>query len=74
MITNVRLGDADLEQVGRLVHSSMSRAIQPLHTGADGDVLFTVTTDEVDLPGISATGLGTLAAEVAWDAVLASLR
>ncbi|WP_291053408.1 P1 family peptidase [Herbiconiux sp.] len=84
LVTNVRLADKELEHFGRQVHSSMARAIQPFHTTHDGDTLFTVTTDEVELPAagarpfgvdsINSVGLGTIAAEVAWDAVLASSR
>ncbi|QWF83916.1 P1 family peptidase [Amycolatopsis sp. CA-230715] len=74
LVTNVRLPEVSLNQLGTQVHSSMHRAIQPFHTEIDGDILFTVTTDEVDLEGVSATGLGALASEVAWDAVLSAVE
>jgi 6-aminohexanoate-oligomer endohydrolase len=74
LVTNARLSDTELRQVGRQVHSSMHRAIQPFHTEADGDVLFALTTEEVDLTGVGSVGLGALASEVAWDAVLASVQ
>lgn len=74
MVTNVRLSDIELRQVATQVHSSMHRAIQPFHTETDGDVLFALTTDAVDLVGVGSTGFGALASEVAWDAVLASSR
>lgn len=74
MVTNVRLSDVELLQVGRQVHSSMHRGIQPFHTLTDGDVLFALTTDEVDLAGVEPTGLGTLASEVAWDAILSAVE
>ncbi|WP_433464517.1 P1 family peptidase [Spirillospora sp. CA-128828] len=70
MVTNVRLTDRELDQVARQVHSSMHRGIQPFHTLTDGDVMFALTTDEVDLPGVPPTGFGALASEVAWDAIL----
>lgn len=76
LVTDVRLGDRDLAQLARQVHSSMHRAIQPFHTASDGDVLFAVTTDEVDAPttaGSISTVLGTVASELAWDAVLAAV-
>ena len=72
LVTNARLPERSLRQLGTQVHSSMHRAIQPFHTEIDGDILFTVTTDEVDLEGTTATGLGALASEVAWDAVLSA--
>jgi L-aminopeptidase/D-esterase-like protein len=61
-----------LRQLGRQVHSSMARAIQPFHTPQDGDILFSLTT---------ATGAGRVdpfvlaeaASDLAWDAVLQSI-
>jgi L-aminopeptidase/D-esterase-like protein len=84
VITNVRLSDRELIHFGRQVHSSMNRAIQPFHTALDGDTLFALTTDEVDLnPSVPAEdddapvnsiAIGALASELAWDAVLEAAR
>jgi len=49
----------------------MTRAIEPFHSILDGDVLYAVTTGEVDAP-IPSEMLAVLAVEVAWDAVLAA--
>jgi hypothetical protein len=51
----------------------MARAIQPFGTANDGDTLFAVTTGEVTNEELSFADLGTIASEVAWDAVLASV-
>jgi 6-aminohexanoate-oligomer endohydrolase len=51
----------------------MSRAIQPFATSQDGDILYAISTDEVENPNLSADDLGVIASELAWDAVLASL-
>ncbi len=68
---NVERGLAwSLRQFARLVHTSMARAIQPFHTGYDGDVLWAVTTNEVDNPNLNDIALGAVASELAWDAVL----
>jgi len=72
VVTNQMLDMQSLRQVGRQVHSSMARAIQPFHTVNDGDVLFAVTTAEVENAGLGTTALGLLASELAWDAVLSS--
>lgn len=72
VVTNQQLDDRSLAQLGRQVHSSMARAIQPFHTLYDGDVLFAVSTDEIAGDGLDAGPLATIASEVAWDAVLAS--
>ena len=51
----------------------MGRAIQPFATEEDGDVLYAVSTDEVDNPSLTPMDLGSIASEVAWDAVLSSV-
>ena len=71
--TNQRLPEMrQLRQFGRQVHDSMSRAIRPFHALHDGDVLYAVTTEEVENDALDATALGALASELAWDAVLCS--
>jgi L-aminopeptidase/D-esterase-like protein len=70
--TNLRLDSRQLRTLGRQVHASMARAIQPFHALEDGDVLFAVSTGDVERdPLLDTTALGVVAAEVAWDAVLA---
>ncbi|MFL5921062.1 MAG: P1 family peptidase [Gaiellaceae bacterium] len=69
--TNVALDARQLRTLGRQVHASMARAIQPFHALEDGDVLFAVTTGAVDSdPLLDTTALGVVASELAWDAVL----
>ena len=72
LVTNVAFPRELLRQMGRQVHSSMARAIQPFHTPDDGDILFTASTGEVAAEGIDSTALGVIASELAWDAVLSS--
>ena len=73
VVTNQILGGWSLRQLARHVHTSMARAIEPLHTISDGDVLFAVTTNEIAQDqGLNDYVLGVLASEVAWDAVLTS--
>jgi L-aminopeptidase/D-esterase-like protein len=69
--TNLRLDSRELRTLGRQVHASMARAIQPFHALEDGDVLFAVSTGTVERdPLLDTTALGVVASEVAWDAVL----
>jgi L-aminopeptidase/D-esterase-like protein len=75
VVTNQRLNTErglawSLRQFARLAHTSMARAIQPFHTVYDGDVLWAVTTNEVDNPALNDVALGAIASELAWDAVL----
>jgi L-aminopeptidase/D-esterase-like protein len=72
LVTNVAFPRELLRQMGRQVHSSMARAIQPFHTPDDGDILFTASTGEIAAEGIDSTALGVVASEMAWDAVLSS--
>lgn len=79
LVTNQVLQDPKgeawaLHQLAKVVHTSMARAIQPFHTIYDGDVLYAVTTNEVENPALEAVSLGALSSELAWDAVLSAVR
>jgi 6-aminohexanoate-oligomer endohydrolase len=74
LVTNQRLDPRSLRSLGRQVHASMARAIQPFHALVDGDVLYAVTTDEVDGGSLDSISLGVIASELAWDAVLACVE
>lgn len=73
VVTNQKLEVRELQRLAIQVHTSMARGIQPFSTMDDGDALFAVTTAEVDNPSLSTLELGTVASEVAWDAILASV-
>jgi L-aminopeptidase/D-esterase-like protein len=78
VVTNVKLPRAQLERLATQVHGSMSRGLQPFATEFDGDVLYAVSTNEVDHP-LYETGkttnfdLDVLASELMWDAILSSV-
>jgi L-aminopeptidase/D-esterase-like protein len=73
VVTNQKLEVRELQRLAIQVHGSMARGIQPYSTAEDGDALFAVTTAEVENPSLSAMDLSTIASEVAWDAILASV-
>lgn len=77
IVTNQKLAPAELQRLATHVHSSMSRAIQPFATESDGDVLYAVSTAEwtptSEKPGWASVALDIVAAEVMWDAILASV-
>lgn len=73
VVTNQKLPFWALQRLAVQVHSSMSRAIQPFATAEDGDILYAVSTDEVDNPSLTPVDLGVIASELAWDAVLSSV-
>jgi L-aminopeptidase/D-esterase-like protein len=72
VVTNQKLDAQSLTQLGRQVHTSLARVIYPFHTLHDGDVLYAVTTNEVQSK-LDVSMLGLVASELAWDAVLSSI-
>jgi 6-aminohexanoate-oligomer endohydrolase len=70
LATNQILDERSHRQLAAQVHASMARAIQPFHALVDGDVLFAVTTAEVENRELDPMTLGIVASELAWDAVL----
>ncbi len=73
VVTNQKMPFWALRRLAVQVHGSMNRAIQPFATEEDGDVLYAVTTDEVENRSLSNVDLGVIASELAWDAVLSSI-
>lgn len=70
VVTNQKIATGSLRQIAKQVHTSMGRAIQPFQTAFDGDILYAVTTNEVEHPRLGEIALGVLASETVWDAVL----
>jgi L-aminopeptidase/D-esterase-like protein len=73
VVTNQKLPVWALQRLAIEVHTSMARAIQPFSTENDGDTLFAASTQEVDNDELAAGTLATVAGEVMWDAILASI-
>jgi L-aminopeptidase/D-esterase-like protein len=77
VVTNQKLTHADLQRLATQVHSSMARAIQPFATEFDGDVLYAVSTAELDRPVNESDtpniDLDVIADDVMWDAILSSV-
>jgi L-aminopeptidase/D-esterase-like protein len=72
VVTNQKLDRLQLQSIGRQVHASMARGIQPFHARWDGDVNYMVSTQEVADPDIDEVTLGEIASDAMWDAILAS--
>ena len=72
VVTNQKLDHLQLRSIGRQVHSSMARGIQPFHARWDGDANYTVSTQQVANPALDEVTLGELASEAMWDAILQS--
>ena len=57
-----------------VAHDGLARAIRPLHTMVDGDVVFTMATGEVALEPMRYAALEALAAQAVERAVLKAVR
>lgn len=61
IITNAKLNKAQCTKIAGIAHNGYARAIQPVHTMSDGDTIFVLSTNEVevmpDAIGILATDL-----------------
>ncbi|HEY5690485.1 MAG TPA: P1 family peptidase [Cyclobacteriaceae bacterium] len=73
VVTNQKLPFWALQRLATQVHTSMGRAIQPFSTQDDGDVLYAVSTNEIENSNLSPIDLAVVASELAWDAVLSSV-
>ena len=72
VFTNQKLDRLQLQSIGRQVHASMGRGIQPFHARWDGDVNYMVSTQELANDDLDEVTLGELASDAMWDAILAS--
>jgi L-aminopeptidase/D-esterase-like protein len=72
VVTNQKLDRLQLQSIGRQVHTSMARGIQPFHARWDGDVNYMVSTQEVTNTDLDEVTLGERASDAMWDAILAS--
>lgn len=73
VVTNQKLPFWALQRMATQIHTSMGRGIQPFSTQFDGDVLYAVTTGEIDNPDLSPIDLAVAGSELAWDAILNSI-
>ena len=71
--TDARLDKAGANKLAQMAHDGLARAINPVHTQADGDTLFALATGGSGRSA-SLTLLGALAAEVTMLAVLCAVR
>jgi L-aminopeptidase/D-esterase-like protein len=71
--TNAMLTKTQVTRVAQMAHDGYARAISPIHTPVDGDVIFALATNA--RTGAADVGVvGTLAAEVMADAIVRAAR
>jgi len=71
VMTNAKLTKVDACRVSERTHDGMARAVIPVHTSHDGDVVFTLASGPVDAP---MDLVAELAAERAADAIRRGVR
>lgn len=71
VITNAKLSKDQANKLASIAHNGYAKAISPVHTSADGDTIFVMSTGEVEV-GVDA--LGALATEVMARAICRGVK
>ncbi|HSO74292.1 MAG TPA: P1 family peptidase, partial [Blastocatellia bacterium] len=71
--TDAVLTKAQATKVAQMAHDGLARAINPVHTAADGDTIFAIATGK-STKGANVTLIGALAAEATSRAVVRAVR
>lgn len=81
VVTDVPLGKGALAQLARMAHDGLARAIDPVHTPADGDAVFALSVPRTSAapspapdPGTALTRAGTTAAWLLERAIRRAVR
>ena len=70
VITNVKFDRLELKRLAVMAHTSMAQVISPFHTPWDGDVLFALSTRELDKPKkFEAANAGVIASDLLKTAI-----
>lgn len=72
--TNVKLTKAQAKKVAGMAHDGLARCIRPIHTTMDGDTLFCLSTEELELPTAPVDVVGILAARATEIAVQRAVK
>lgn len=72
--TNVKLTKAQAAKVAGMAHDGLARCIRPIHTTMDGDTLFCLSTEEIEMPSVPVDVVGILAAKATEKAVLRAVK
>lgn len=71
IVTNANLSKANAKKVASMAHNGYARTMRPAHTMFDGDTIFTMATNEVD---IDVTTVGMIASNVMEKAILRAIK
>lgn len=70
VLTDAPLSKSGLGRVARMAHDGLARAIRPVHTQWDGDVVYAISTAEGAPADEAASAIGAVAAEVVARAIV----
>jgi L-aminopeptidase/D-esterase-like protein len=69
IVTDAPLGKLALARVAKMGHDGLARAVRPVHTPWDGDVVYAISTAEAEDAGADPTAVGALGAEATAAAI-----
>ncbi|MCK9485099.1 MAG: P1 family peptidase [Dehalococcoidia bacterium] len=72
--TNARLTKTQVNRIATVAHDGFARAIWPVHTRADGDVIFALATGEQEITDDQYPSIEAMAARAVERAVLSGVR
>ena len=72
--TNVKLTKAQATKIASMAHDGLARCIRPIHTTLDGDTLFCLSTEELELPIAPIDLIGILATRATEKAVQRAVK
>lgn len=71
VITNAKLDKAQCTKIAGIAHNGYARAIHPVHTMSDGDTIFVLSTNEVE---VMPDAIGVLATEMIAKAINRAIK
>lgn len=71
VITNVKLDKSQCNKIASIAHNGYARAIHPVHTMSDGDTIFVLSTNEVE---VMPDAVGVLATELIAKAINQAIK
>jgi len=69
--TNVEMSKEEVNRLARMAHDGLARAINPVHTMYDGDIVFALATGEIEA---EKDGIGVAVAEVVSTSIRRAVR
>lgn len=72
IITNAKLDKSKCKKISQVAHNGYARAINPVHTGFDGDSIFTLATNEVEQKDINK--ISVMASKVMEKAIIRAFK